>query len=924
MGNTFVATIGAWEEWMTTAQRDYLKFLAWLHQPDRGVPQDTLRFASLVLAEFPAVARTTNRQSQRSAVLAGLARQALDTTVPLPPVPSLVHAGPEWPWQSLGNLTVGPFRGFRTPETFHFPKRITLFSGPNGSGKTSLCEALEYALLGSVDVAGLKRIVQSQYLANIHEGRFTAPALVGIDSQGQSVAVQANNDAFRFCFVEKHRIDNFSHIASKTAGEKTSLIAALFGMEQFYDFVANFNESMDGQLVLNAVKLQELTNRRAALAQDQAVVAGEQASFAEVDASERAYAHTFSPGLTYAALLSMIGTDTAPGRLQELNAVLDAPALHLWAPDSAGFLSALRAADACQKVLEEASAKLVGKAAETSFQKLYRAILDVQPQSPDQCPACGTSLGGTPQLARNPYAHAHASLEALRELGVLQAAEAAARRSRDEASRTVEQKFQYFAQRVAATPVHQDPLYRYLAQPGVDHQRPWWQAGYIVGPLGTSLAQQALDLALRLEKEDEQIKLQQAARQQLVAERDKLNAAALMAVSFRERRNQIATVVAAARQRVLGFEAANASLISEVEQEQIDIARDARIKSAYDGFLRLLKQFRTELPGTLIAGLNTLVMELYNEFNVRDPDSDKLADLLLPTTSEGRIELSFRGKPDQRVDALQVLSEGHVRCLGVAILLAKALSIRAPVVVFDDAINAIDTEHRQGIREAIFESGRFRATQTIVTCHSPEFIKDIQNHVAADQWTSYYFMPHPGNYHPRIVGNEAAQGYLVRARNSLAIGDQRSALGYSRQALEMLTGKVWSWLGKNNHGMLTLLIAGKGAEPGLRNLCEALRTRLRDLASFVHPDKTATIQCLEAVLGVPTPSNVWLYLNKGIHEEADRDDYDPALVERIVANLEALNALTFRKITTAAAEAAQAAAEAEAVAARGTPRTRQG
>ena len=90
----------------------------------------------------------------------------------------------------------------------------------------------------------------------------------------------------------------------------------------------------------------------------------------------------------------------------------------------------------------------------------------------------------------------------------------------------------------------------------------------------------------------------------------------------------------------------------------------------------------------------------------------------------------------------------------------------------------------------------------------------------------------------------------------------------------------------------------------------------------MHPDKTVTIQCLEAILGVPAPSNVWLYLNKGIHEEANRDDYDPALVERIVTNLEALNALKFRKITAAAAEAAQAAAEAAAVAASETPRTR--
>nr|UVN18191.1 hypothetical protein pPsy0462b_00046 [Pseudomonas syringae] len=48
-------------------------------------------------------------------------------------------------------------------------------------------------------------------------------------------------------------------------------------------------------------------------------------------------------------------------------------------------------------------------------------------------------------------------------------------------------------------------------------------------------------------------------------------------------------------------------------------------------------------------------------------------------TGEGRIGLSFRGQQNVLVDALQILSEGHVRCLGLAILLAKALKIVAPV-----------------------------------------------------------------------------------------------------------------------------------------------------------------------------------------------------------------------------------------------------
>jgi ABC-type uncharacterized transport system fused permease/ATPase subunit len=86
-----------------------------------------------------------------------------------------------------------------------------------------------------------------------------------------------------------------------------------------------------------------------------------------------------------------------------------------------------------------------------------------------------------------------------------------------------------------------------------------------------------------------------------------------------------------------------------------------------------------------------------------------------------------------RVDALRILSEGHIRCLGLAILLAKGQSIQSPLVVFDDAINAIDHDHRSGIRETIFESDHFAQTQLIVTCHSNEFIKDIQQHLPAQR-----------------------------------------------------------------------------------------------------------------------------------------------------------------------------------------------
>ena len=39
---------------------------------------------------------------------------------------------------------------------------------------------------------------------------------------------------------------------------------------------------------------------------------------------------------------------------------------------------------------------------------------------------------------------------------------------------------------------------------------------------------------------------------------------------------------------------------------------------------------------------------------------------------------------------------------------------------------------------------------------------------------------------------------------------------------------------------------------------------------------------------------MWLYLNKGTHEEADRDDFDGNVVESVVVTLEELDALDLR------------------------------
>ncbi len=157
--------------------------------------------------------------------------------------------------------------------------------------------ALEFGLLGSVEEAEAKRIDGRSYLANLHVRRFDAPALRATDHQNREVAVIANADTFRFCFIEKNRIDALSRLAAKPPAQRTELITTLFGMEKFNDFVGHFNASIDAQLLTMATKHLALNGKRNALANDQATINGEAQVLQSLAAEEAAIGAAHREGM---------------------------------------------------------------------------------------------------------------------------------------------------------------------------------------------------------------------------------------------------------------------------------------------------------------------------------------------------------------------------------------------------------------------------------------------------------------------------------------------------------------------------------------------------------------------------------------------------------------------------------------------------
>jgi recombinational DNA repair ATPase RecF len=885
---------------MASSKRELERFVTWLYTQHTDAPADVRRLAKLALANFEALERTSRQHSQRSVYLVNQARSDLAQIADVLPDIQPVAAEGGWPWKRLRSMAVGPFRGFRTPESFDLRKRVILLYGPNGSGKTSFCEGLEFALLGSVEEAESKRIDEPTYLANIHAQRFEPPDLRATDHLNRELVVAANPDTFRFCFIERIRIDAFSRIAARPPAQRTELIATLFGMETFNEFVAHFNESIDQQLTLTASKQLTLASKRSALAADEAVVEGMATALSGLIDEEAALATGHTEGMTYSGLKAFIGTAEAPGRLKQLDEILaEVPPAAIGITRD-GLLRAFEASSLDQQEADTIAGKLDARSNQVSFKDLYTALLMLQGSEGAHCPACDTPLA---DAKSNPFEKAKSGLANLGELGELQQELKAAEAKVGISSRELRRQLGLLLTFLAAAGEREAPVARYLSALPAEPAGVWWgelfpaKAAPEDGAPEAVTLESILKVADRVAAQDTDSAQAHRTRQPHADERTRLVALQLSMQAQDLKRKRITDDVEAAKARIAAFDADNATLIREAAQEALDIQRDTRIKDAYDRFLRLLRAYRNQLPGALMTGLNEAAMKLYNEFNRNDLEQDKLAALILPINGEQKIEIAFHGKPEVRVDALRILSEGHIRCLGLAILLAKALSIRSPLVVFDDAINAIDHDHRGGIREAIFESDQFVDTQLIVTCHSNEFIKDIQQHLPAARRGDcevYLFRNHNGDYQPRVSGNVPVKNYVARARAAKDNLDHREALAAGRQALEMLSDKTWRWLGSHELGVLNLQLAGRGAEPNLRNLCEALHKRLDDATTFNHVNKAPLLAAYGKILGIPAVNLTWTYLNKGTHEEVNRDDFDAELVESVVRTLEQIDALDLR------------------------------
>ena len=388
---------------------EYMRFLQTLTS-DEVLP-GVRKLANLVLANLDELASLGTYQGQRVKRMVALAQANWDA------LSAEIQSLPEQAAEKTSTITqiksmaVGPFRGFARQEVFDLESRLVLIYGPNGTGKSSFCEALEYGLLGNVAEAESKRFRnQDDYLINAHINRFTVPVVTGLSEQGAEVAIEANEAQFRFCFVEKNRIDSFSRIAAQAPAKQTELISTLFGLDSFNEFVRNFTAELDAKYIdLTGVKATQLGQKRQALSGAHQQIETNNEELQRLNVEEQTLANQYRDDATFNQMvIELNGDDKSIGVIQQLETELQQPqanknnltiaALHTLGSSINSELSELGVK---QQELATASQ-------EVSFKNLYDAVVQLQSSSPEHCPACKTPLT---QVSANPYSNANEELQ---------------------------------------------------------------------------------------------------------------------------------------------------------------------------------------------------------------------------------------------------------------------------------------------------------------------------------------------------------------------------------------------------------------------------------------------------------------------------------------------------------------------------------
>jgi DNA sulfur modification protein DndD len=706
----------------------------------------------------------------------------------------ILDAKPELDWVApsglspLANLQVKNFRGFGNLGSedkgtlLRFGKIKNIFYAPNGGGKSSLCEALEYATTGHIKEADRRKTKVRQYIARGTER--PEVNLVGTDRQPV-----ARSLTWSSCFIDRNRLQEFSLLGSKDTGSAESdVIATLFGLEEFQEVIARFVRPESFNLK---------SFEQPDLAEEVAVLEREKSRLLQLRNSHSSKIAALNGDVCVSLGLQIHQQDAVRVRYARLAKLAElkirkVERLKLSKPPTVVPMKRIkRAVTIARRLLlrkSDIEAALLRNIAGVNYRAVYEAIRAIESTVlSSHCPACSTPLHA---VAENPFERAKRELQTLGALDQLQAA-----------LRDVERRIAKMASGIAGTLTDVDTNTRLdmlctlplgnLRSSISDFDTATDRAGAAATVLQLAAQLFAENLAgievyvRGCEKRRDEVAQANATVKRLEEHASTMKQMGetlkgwfsdkkMLQQAFNDVGEKLAEI-AARRGALKDSEADSARFNAFVRQLQME----------YANLYRDLLDYKLFLEKSRIAGIEAKAAEYYKAINDHDDEHERIDSLSFDKSGECyRIKIS--NADGTFLDAFAVLSEGHLRALGLSLLLAMAEKCNFPLIVFDDVVNAIDSDHRANIIDLFFADPCLRRTQMVVTTHDRLFWERFciiaDRHPQSDQNSSCVL-----TYTNRgIVMVDHAGGFQEKVSRALGVYDVRQALIYCRVWFESM------------------------------------------------------------------------------------------------------------------------------------------
>lgn len=316
----------------------------------------------------------------------------------------------------LLRMEIEQFRGFSNPETINLSKDFTFAYGPNGTGKSCFCEALEYSLLGSIEEATIKRIPINQYIKNVFTDSVKEP-IVYAKIGNKTKIVEPNPELFSFCFIEKNRIEKFARIAANSPAEQQQKVSALFGLDEWNSFVKNFNSEIKTYLPTKDEENKKFIHMKENLEKDneflEKVDSQKNKIIIDIKSITSKYKNT-NNGEEFVKYVD--GVEGKIGKIAELeNQIKEKEALKPINSENKEFATLkenLHHLDTLNSKIKEEREKLICFKKEMSLKDFYQQILNSKVEN--KCPACLSDLytsAGKLIVPQDPYKKASSYLK---------------------------------------------------------------------------------------------------------------------------------------------------------------------------------------------------------------------------------------------------------------------------------------------------------------------------------------------------------------------------------------------------------------------------------------------------------------------------------------------------------------------------------